>query len=91
MNLPRPLKCPLCGSEQLEILLSGMDDGVDKAGRPVAGEYEIATCKSCGAHSDHISGPDWDTMGTRYRCGVLTDDELRQKALLRSGGENDLV
>jgi hypothetical protein len=44
-----PLLCPACGSEQLEILSSGLWHGHDAEGRGTGGGFEYALCKKCGS------------------------------------------
>jgi hypothetical protein len=86
-----PIKCPSCGKEQVKIIQSSLIDGIDKGGRPLGGCYDIGTCNSCGAHSYHYIAAGWDVMEDGYRCGILTDEEFRQRIAFRSGGENDLA
>lgn len=45
---PRPsFRCPTCGGEQIDVLSSGLWDGVDEAGRGTCGIFEYGVCKSC--------------------------------------------
>jgi hypothetical protein len=46
---PRPpFKCPKCGSDEIEALLSGLWDGWDDAaGTHLGGIFEYGTCKQC--------------------------------------------
>jgi len=63
-------------------------DGFDRAGRMTSGSYKIATCKNCGAHFQHSSMLDRDTMQIRDACHLLTDEEWqRETRFLR--GESD--
>jgi len=44
---PVPLRCPACGSEQLDVLSSGMWSGRDAKGKGTGGGFEYAVCKKC--------------------------------------------
>ena len=77
--LPPPCKCPACGSEQMDVFLSGMWDGEDSAGRGTGGTSQIGTCKSCGVHCEHLSVWDNDTKESRYESRVLTDEQWQRE------------
>jgi len=85
MTTPPPQRCPACGSDQIEILVASLFDGVDKKRRLTAGRLGFGTCKSCGAHFEQSSTLDRDTMEQQYRCKVLTDEQWQQGVLFWSG------
>lgn len=79
-SLPAPpFKCPACASEQIDVLLSSLWDGVDSAGRGTGGLREVGTCKICGVHSQYASFFDHDQRKTCYEIRKLSDEEWRQE------------
>ena len=72
---PPPFKCPACGSEQIEVFLSGLWDGEDSAGRDTGGTQAVGTCRRCNVHCEHVSEWDNDKKESRYASRVLTDEE----------------
>jgi len=56
--MTRPaLSCPSCKSDQVEILSSGLWDGMDKEGRGIGGMFEYGTCKECGCRcAQYVDG-----------------------------------
>ena len=50
-KLPPPpaFRCPSCGSEQIDVLSSGLWDGRDAQGRSTSGGFEYGLCKHCGS------------------------------------------
>src|SRR3954470_12655291 len=44
----KPLECPACGSQELDILSSGLWDGAkDKEGKRAHGAFDYALCRKC--------------------------------------------
>jgi|SRR5688572_19403248 len=76
---PPPFKCPKCGSDQIDVFLSGLWDGEDLAGRGTGGTHAVGTCKSCGVHCEQRSVWDNDKKQSDYRTRVLTDAEWQQE------------
>lgn len=76
---PPAFKCPSCGSEQIDVFLSGLWDGKDSAGRGTGGTHAVGTCKSCGVHCEQRSVWDNDTEQSNYHTRVLTDAEWQQE------------
>jgi len=45
---PRPsFRCAKCGSDQIEVLSSGLWDGRDDEGNHIGGIFEYGTCRKC--------------------------------------------
>ena len=74
-----PFNCPACGSAQMEVLSSGLWDGVDGVGRGTGGSREIGTCKVCGVHAQHMSIWDQDKKASDYATRKLTDEEWNRE------------
>jgi hypothetical protein len=72
---PPPCKCSACGSEQIDVFLSGFWDGVDLSGRRTGGGHQVGTCKSCGVHCKHYSIRNNDRNQTDYVSQILTEKE----------------
>jgi hypothetical protein len=49
LSPPTPLRCPACGSEQLDILSCGLWSGQDAQGQGTGGAFHYALCKQCGS------------------------------------------
>ena len=79
---PPQCKCPACGSEQIEVFLSGLWDGEDSVGRGTGGGRQVGTCKSCGVPCEHYSIWDNDSKQSRYESRVLTDEEWERQTAL---------
>jgi len=45
---PIPFRCPACKSEQINVLSSGLWDGVDAAGKSTGGIFQYGLCQPCG-------------------------------------------
>src|SRR5579863_8946938 len=74
-----PFKCPACGGEQIDILLSSLWDGVDAVGRRTGGVRTVGTCKTCGVHAEYASYWDHDKKETCYEIRKSTDEEWRRE------------
>ena len=46
---PIPLRCPACGSEEMDVLSCGLWSGRDTEGRGTGGGFDYALCKKCGS------------------------------------------
>lgn len=44
----KPLFCPKCGSEDIDVLSSGLWDGEDENGNHIHGTHAIGECRNCG-------------------------------------------
>jgi hypothetical protein len=52
-----PLICPNCKSDQIDILSSGLWDGLDGAGGCACGVFSFGICKQCGSRcAQYIDG-----------------------------------
>ena len=80
-----PPKCPVCDSDQLEMVAGALLNGLNKQGRLTPGWLGFGTCKNCGAHFEQFRTLDRDTIEARYQCKVLPDDEWQRELQFWSG------
>ena len=51
-----PLECPQCKSREIDVLYSGLWDGMDENGGRTGGMNEYGVCKKCGGRCARVHG-----------------------------------
>jgi hypothetical protein len=78
---PTPLRCPKCGSEDLEILSRGLWHGRDAEGRSTGGGFDYALCKKCGSRcAQYVDGNPYLPTEEEWRQHFAPREKRREIA-----------
>ena len=81
--MTRPaLTCPSCKSDQVDVLSSGLWDGVDEnTGRSTGGLFEYGSCKQCGCRcAQYVDGHIYVPTETDWQQHIGSLEKLRKRA-----------
>jgi len=81
MNRPA-LICPTCKSDQVDVLSSGLWDGVDEnTGHTTGGLFEFGICKQCGGRcAQYVDGHIFVPSETEWQQKIASREKWRRRA-----------
>lgn len=85
---PPPFRCPHCKSEQIDVLYSGLWDGLDANGNSVGGIKEYGLCKACGGRCARLDAGSASNRESRIPTEEEWDNFVGSLERARRAGAN---